>query len=61
MTREQRTRTRNKRNKLSRTELKILVFNKIRSGLSYDEAVKQVTAELEQINETARKNGNKKV
>jgi len=32
----------------TRTEMKILVYNKVKSGMSYNEAIKQVAKDVEQ-------------
>ena len=49
----------------SRTELKILVYNKMRQrGMSYDEAIKEVEMEIDKCKENSKtdkkKNGHKK-
>lgn len=35
----------------SKTEMKILVFNKVRKGIPYEQAVKEVSEELSTMNE----------
>lgn len=37
--------------KLSRTELKILVYNKTKRGISYEQAVREVRDELNTMND----------
>lgn len=46
--------------KLNRTELKILVYKKMQAGLSYDEAVKQVKADVEHLKELTKKKRDEK-
>ena len=44
----------------SRTELKILVFNKMKQkGMSYDDARAEVTMEVEQVRENSKKEDKK--
>jgi uncharacterized protein YoaH (UPF0181 family) len=33
----------------TRSEMKILVYNKMKSGLSYDEAIKQISKEVDYV------------
>ena len=49
------------RNKpFSRTELKILVYNKMKQkGMSYDDARAEVTMEVEQVRENSKKEDKK--
>lgn len=37
---------------LSRTEMKMLIYNKVKRGMSYDEACKQLTQELKELNKS---------
>lgn len=37
----------------SRTEMKMLIYNKVQRGMKYDEAVKELTAELKIMNANA--------
>lgn len=39
----------------SRTEMKILIFNKVKRGMSYDQACKEVEKEISELIENSRK------
>lgn len=38
----------------SKTEMKILIFNKMKSGLSYDQAYKELSGEINQCIENSK-------
>ena len=53
--------TRNKTTFFSRTELKILIYNKMkRHGLTYDQAYKEVTRDIEVVRANHKKKTEKK-
>jgi len=45
---------------LSKTERKILIFNKVHSGMSYEDAKAEVDNEIEQVRENAENEAKKK-
>lgn len=48
---------------LSRTEMKILIYNKVKRGIPYNQACKEVEKELKHLEElkTKKKNGKGKI
>ena len=39
----------------TRTEMKILIYNKMKNGMSYNEAMKEVNMEVGQVRENSKK------
>ena len=39
----------------TRTEMKILIYNKMKNGMSYNEAMKEVNMEVGQVRENGKK------
>jgi len=39
----------------SRTEIKILIYNKMKSGMSYEDAIKEVEQAVEQVKQNKKK------
>jgi len=44
----------------TRTEMKILVYNKVKGGMSYEKACEEVKKQIEQVKENHKKSKKKK-